>query len=104
MEILIKSAIKLRQMANNPNHMANLVPFKQGEDERRNLDGRPLKLPHLEALLADVLGEEKEGIIAAKAILMALRAKATKGDVRAAEVLLERAWGKVAQPIVGEID
>ncbi len=47
--------------------------------------------------MADVLGEDKDGIEAAKAILMALRAKATKGDVRAAEVLLERAYGKSKQ-------
>jgi len=49
--------------------------------------------------MADVLGEEKDGIEAAKAILMALRAKATKGDVRAAEVLLDRAYGKAKQTI-----
>ena len=34
-----------------------------------------------------------------KAILMALRAKATKGDVRAAEVLLDRAYGKSKQTV-----
>ena len=30
---------------------------------------------------------------------MALRAKATKGDVRAAEVLLDRAYGKAKQSL-----
>jgi hypothetical protein len=60
----------------------------------------------LDKLLAEVLGEEKDGIEAAKAILMALRAKATKGDVRAAEVLLDRAYGKAKQNIEhsGEIN
>jgi hypothetical protein len=43
------------------------------------------------------LGEEKDGKTAAEAILMALRAKAAKGDVRAAEVLLDRAYGKAKQ-------
>jgi orotate phosphoribosyltransferase len=43
------------------------------------------------------LGEEKDGITAGEAILKALRAKATKGDVRAAEVLLDRAYGKAKQ-------
>lgn len=62
-------------------------------------NGRPKKLPQLDVLLADVLGEDKDGIEAAKAILMALRAKATKGDVRAAEVLLERAYGKAKQTV-----
>jgi len=67
--------------------------------ETANLNGRPKKLPGLDIILAEVLGEDKDGITAAKAILMALRAKATKGDVRAAEVLLERAYGKITQPI-----
>jgi len=59
--------------------------------------GRKRELPELHALLADVLGEEKDGITAGEAILKALRAKATKGDVRAAEVLLDRAYGKPKQ-------
>lgn len=62
-----------------------------------NPKGGIKKIPQLDVLLADVLGEEKDGIEAAKAILMALRAKATKGDVRAAEVLLDRAYGKAKQ-------
>ena len=41
--------------------------------------------------------QEKDGITAGEAILKALRAKATKGDVRAAEVLLDRAYGKPKQ-------
>lgn len=77
--------------------LENLKPFKKGKDERRNLSGRPLKIPDLDKLLADVLGEEKDGKTAAQDILMALRAKASRGDVRAAEVLLERAYGKVKQ-------
>ena len=71
--------------------------FKKGESG--NMDGRPKKLPEIDKILAEVLGEEKDGIEAAKAILMALRAKATKGDVRAAEVLLDRAYGKARQVI-----
>jgi hypothetical protein len=43
------------------------------------------------------LGEDKDGIEAAKAILMAMRSKAIKGDVRAAELLLDRAYGKAKQ-------
>ena len=70
-------------------------PFKKGQSG--NPKGRVPKIPELDKLLAEVLGEEKDGIEAAKAILMALRAKATKGDVRAAEVLLDRAYGKAKQ-------
>jgi orotate phosphoribosyltransferase len=51
----------------------------------------------LDKLLADVLGEEKDGVTAGEVILKALRAKAAKGDVRAAEVLLDRAYGKAKQ-------
>lgn len=69
--------------------------FKKGQSGNPN--GRPKKLPHLDELLADVLGEEKDGITAAEAIIKALRAKATKGDIRAAEVLLDRAYGKSKQ-------
>jgi len=80
----------------NPNK-ENLKPFKKGESGNPN--GRPKKLPELDKLLADVLGEEKDGITAGEVILKALRAKAAKGDVRAAEVLLDRAYGKAKQNI-----
>lgn len=83
------------------------MPFKKGvpiPGQKRfvkgvsgNPKGKPVKIPALDRLLAEVLGEDKDGITAAKAILMALRAKATKGDVRAAEVLLDRAYGKAKQ-------
>jgi hypothetical protein len=53
----------------------------------------------LDKLLADVLGEEKDGVTAAEAILKALRAKAAKGDIRAAEVLLDRGYGKAKQQV-----
>ena len=77
----------------------NLKPFKKGNDERRNMKGAPVKIPTLEILLAEVLGEEREGVVAAKAILSALRNKALKGDTRAAELLLDRAYGKAKQTI-----
>jgi hypothetical protein len=71
----------------------NLKPFKEGFDPRRNLDGRP-KLPDISQAIAGVLGEEKDGKTALDAVLMALRSKAVKGDVRAAELLMDRAFGK----------
>jgi hypothetical protein len=72
--------------------------FKKGQSGNPN--GRPKKLPELDKLLANVLGEENaNGITAAEAILMALRHKATKGDIRAAEVLLDRGYGKAKQSI-----
>tara|TARA_R110000868_G_scaffold297948_1_gene558197 strand:- start:277 stop:621 length:345 start_codon:yes stop_codon:yes gene_type:complete len=69
-------------------------PFQWKKGECGNPNGRPKKIPEIDKLLAEVLGEEKDGITAAEAILKALRAKASKGDIRAAEVLLDRAYGK----------
>ena len=69
--------------------------WKKGESG--NPKGRPKKIPELRELLANVLGDEKDGKTAAEAILMALRNKAIKGDVRAAELLLDRAYGKARQ-------
>lgn len=77
----------------------NLKHFKKGDDPRRNIAGAPKKLPELTELIAKVLGEEKDGRTAAEAILQALRAKAARGDVRAAEVLMDRAYGKAKQEI-----
>lgn len=72
-------------------------PVKGGPSP--NPAGRPKKLPELDKLLADVLGEEKDGVTAAQAILNMLRSKAAKGDIRAAEVLLDRAWGRARQAV-----
>lgn len=84
-------------MANHNPKKEHLIPYKKGQSG--NPKGRPRVLPELNKLLREVLGEEKDGIAAAQAILMALRAKATKGDVRAAEVLLDRAYGKAKEHI-----
>ena len=64
-----------------------------------NPAGRPKKLPELDKLLADVLGEEKDGVTAADAILKKLRQMATQGNLRAAEILLDRAYGKPKQAV-----
>lgn len=79
-----------------PNPIRGNKPFPKGVSG--NPKGRPKKLPQIDLLLADVLGEENsDGIEAAKIILMALRKKAAQGDVRAAELLLDRAYGKAKQ-------
>lgn len=77
-------------------------PFKEGQSGNPN--GRPKKLPELDKLLADVLGEEKDGVTAVEVILKALRLKATKGDIRAAELLLDRGYGKVKQLIDNNVN
>jgi hypothetical protein len=75
----------------------NLKPFKKGQSGNPN--GRPKKLPQLDKLLADVLGEEKDGITAAEAILKKLRQMAAQGNLRAAEILLDRGYGKPRQAV-----
>jgi hypothetical protein len=81
----------------------NIEPHKFKKGQTGNPNGRPRKLPELDKLLADVLGEEKDGITAGEAILKAIRARAAKGDVRAAELLLDRAYGKPKQSIDNNI-
>lgn len=80
--------------------MAKLQGAKDGKpftknDGRINRQGRPPKLPDLDILLAEVLEEKVNGKEALKAVLIALRKKALAGDVRAAELLLDRAYGKL---------
>lgn len=77
-------------MANNE----NLKPFKKGEDERRNINGRPKKLPAIDKLLAEVLGEEDDEESEAKEIIKAMLLEAKSGNTKAAEILLDRAYGK----------
>lgn len=83
------------------------MPFKKGEipegatpfqpGQSGNPSGRPKKLKALEEMLENILGEDKDGVTAAEAILMKLRQKAASGDIKAAEVLLDRYYGKAKQ-------
>jgi len=87
-----------KAVMNNPNAADNLKPFKKGKDPRRNITGVN-RMPDLSEAIAKILNEEKDGKTALDAILAALRAKAAKGDVRAAQELLDRGYGKSSQPI-----
>lgn len=81
-------------MANPKGHIENLKPFKKGQSGNPN--GAPKK-PDLSEALTMLLNEEKDGVKALDAVLKALRAKAIKGDVRAIQELLDRAFGKSKQ-------
>ena len=84
-------------MPGNPNpDQSNLKPFKKGQSG--NPKGRP-KLPDIKAAMAKVLAEEKDGMDALEAVLKALRTRAIKGDVRAAQELLDRGYGRSKQSI-----
>ena len=78
--------------------------FKPGQSG--NPKGRP-KMPDLSEAIAKILIDEKDGKTALEAILAALRSKATKGDVRAAQELFDRGYGKakqfIEQTTIGEL-
>jgi len=69
--------------------------FQAGNNANPN--GRPRKLPNLDKLLGDVLGTEEDNKDGWAVIIEALKRKAAKGDVRAAELLLNRGYGKAKQ-------
>lgn len=63
--------------------------------------GRPKKLPSLEKVMASILGgmtddETKSGV---HEIMEALKAQAKRGNVRAAEMLMDRGYGKQKQSL-----
>ena len=70
---------------------------KMKKGETLNPNGRPKKLPELNKLMADILGDEKNGLTTAERILKAIEAKALRGDIKAAEMLLDRGYGKPKQ-------
>lgn len=80
------------------------MPFKKGEKApgskqfkkgaTGNPNGRPKKLPALDKILAEVLGGEDDEQSEAKEILNAMLKEAKSGNTKAAEILLDRAYGK----------
>ena len=81
----------------------NQITGKDGKlftatDSRINRLGRPRKM-NLEKLLRKVLMERIGNQAAIKGILIKLRDLALEGDIRAAELLLDRAFGRAKQTI-----
>jgi hypothetical protein len=75
-----------------PNPQNLKAPWKKGESG--NPAGRPKQLPELRPMLARLLSEPTpEGIEAAEAIVRGLIREAAKGNTRAAELILRRAYG-----------
>ena len=75
-------------------NIENLKPFKKGESG--NPKGRP-PMPDLRAAISDLLNEKQGDLTALDAILKALFKRALNGDVRAAQELLDRGFGKSTQ-------
>lgn len=83
----------------HPNSLAVLEKNRQpwtGGRTGKSVKGRP---PDITALLAKVLGEQKDNMTAAEALLRVLRRRALEGDVKAAGMLLDRAYGLPKQTI-----
>ena len=82
--------------------MANPSPspatrFKKGQSG--NPKGKP-KMPDLKEAMARSLGEtNKDGTTALDQIIEAMRRKAAQGDVKAAELLLARGFGKPRESV-----
>lgn len=78
----------------------NLKPFKKGQSG--NPKGRP-KLPDLKEAISKVLADGDGDLSVLDHIIIALAKKAAKGDVRAAQELLDRGYGKSKQVIEGSL-
>ena len=83
-------------MALQPASRKNLIPFKKNNTHGK---GRPKRLPELDELLADVLSRETAGRSTLESILLGLVRKAKMGYVRAAELLLNRKYGKLKDTV-----
>lgn len=68
------------------------------DPERINRKGRPRKLPELEELIVELLGE-KGSESQMREILKTLIELAVGGNLRAAEIILNRAYGRVREHI-----
>jgi hypothetical protein len=78
----------------------NPKPFKKGDVGNPN--GRPKKLPEIDALLAEVLGgdpSDPETFSEAKEVLKAMLKAAKAGNVQAQTAILDRAYGKPKQAV-----
>ena len=82
---------------NNPNHMANLTPIKKSQI--LNPNGRP-KIPKLRDVLESALGGDEEKIKATlDKIISVIADQAKRGDLKAAEMLMNRVYGGHSQHI-----
>ena len=75
----------------------NLQKHQWKKGQSGNPKGRPKSMPDLKEALMTVLGQIKDDTNALEAMLTVLRSKALKGDTKAAEILLDRAYGKPKQ-------
>ena len=86
-------------MAKKAGRVENLKPFKKGQSG--NPKGRPKKLPELTDLVNELFGSENGEVSKAsiREVLEQQFKKASKGDSRAAEIVLNYAYGKPKQAV-----
>jgi len=63
------------------------------DEHKRNMDPNKKTLPNLEEALIRLLTDERNGKVAIDSILEGIRFRAVKGDPRAADLILTRAYG-----------
>ena len=76
--------------------------FKKGQSG--NPKGRRAGMPNIKEALEKVLSEEKDGYTVLEGVIMKLRQMAFKGDMRAIQELLDRAYGKPKQSVDSTIN
>lgn len=79
-------------------NLKNIEKHKFPKGKSGNPKGRP-KMPDIREAMTQLLADEKNGKTALDAILMRLRQMAVDGNLKAAEMLLNRAYGQPKQQI-----
>jgi hypothetical protein len=112
-------------MANNPNVLENLKPFKKGEDERRHLEGRPKKFTTLlkehgyslsevndsiqaimsmnEVEIKEVL-KNTDATMLEKTVAKAIIKSYEKGSLYSMDTLMNRVYGKPKEEVNATIE
>jgi hypothetical protein len=102
----------------------NLIPFKKGEDKRRNINGRPRKfilelkdqgyklsevtdsievlISMTEEELTDIFNNPNSTVLE-KVVSSAILKSIKRGDMTSIETLLNRAYGKAKEKVEQEI-
>jgi hypothetical protein len=92
----------MKKEKNNSEKIGKGNPPKQYQFKKGiapNPNGRPKKIPALEELFLKVMTEQKDGLEAVEAVILQLRNKAIRGDMKAIEYLLNRMYGKPKESV-----
>ncbi len=98
---------KTTKKGKKPANFAMLEKHKWKKGETGNPNGRPKKIPSLEVLLKELLGtdglpEKSEMFKVLKSLLADAKNPRSRHKSRAAEILLDRAFGKAVEKVKDE--